>query len=72
VLGWSAGGQTISELIRSVLLQQIAVPNRQGNGAADETLLADLTDFLRNRSQLLPDRGTCFPSQFSKLLRCTV
>ena len=37
----SVRGQTISELIRSVLLEEIAAPNGQGN-SADATLLAEL------------------------------
>ena len=37
----AARGQTLSEWVRSVLLQQIAAPNGHGN-SADATLLAEL------------------------------
>ncbi len=36
----SARGQTLSELIRSVLLEEIAAPN--GHDAAEQTLLAEV------------------------------
>ena len=38
----SARGQSISELIRSVLLEQIASPNGHGHTAAEQTLLAEV------------------------------
>lgn len=37
----AARGQTLSEWVRSVLLQQIAAPNGHGS-SADATLLAEL------------------------------
>jgi len=38
----SARGQTISELIRAVLLEEIAAPNGHGHTAAEQTLLAEV------------------------------
>ena len=38
----SARGQTLSEWVRSVLLQQLAAPNGHGHTAAEHTLLAEV------------------------------
>jgi hypothetical protein len=38
----STRGQTISELVRSVLLEEIAAPDGHGHAAAEQTLLAEV------------------------------